>query len=151
MSSQFNHQALLFRAKSNATENGHSSSFYDKSNVMLVIRFNKIIINLTVYQSTIQIRRHFLRRVCHEKEWWYAKSNRVLKEFDLTQNETEWPNSEFKKGVKTGEAKQLYFKRMEMKLAAYLLNMIEKTYNIVCVYLAWHRRFLASSVKEIQR
>ena len=28
-SSQFNHQAILFRAKSNATEKGHSISFYD--------------------------------------------------------------------------------------------------------------------------
>ena len=35
MSSQFNHQAILFLAKSNATEKGHSISFYDKSNVML--------------------------------------------------------------------------------------------------------------------
>ena len=28
-SSQFNHQAILFRAKSNATEKGYSISFYD--------------------------------------------------------------------------------------------------------------------------
>ena len=26
-------------------------------------------------------------RVCHEKECWYAKLNRVVKEFGLTQNE----------------------------------------------------------------
>ena len=29
MSSQFNHQPVLFRVKSNATEKGHSISFYD--------------------------------------------------------------------------------------------------------------------------
>ena len=29
MSSQCNHQSILFRAKSNATEKGHSISFYD--------------------------------------------------------------------------------------------------------------------------
>ena len=29
MSSQFNHQAILFRVKSNATEKGHTISFYD--------------------------------------------------------------------------------------------------------------------------
>ena len=35
MSSQFNHQAILLRAKSNATPKGSSISFYDLSNVML--------------------------------------------------------------------------------------------------------------------
>ena len=35
MRSQFNHQPILFRMKSNATEKEHSISFYDKSNVML--------------------------------------------------------------------------------------------------------------------
>ena len=29
MSSQFNHQSILFRTKSNATEKRHSISFYD--------------------------------------------------------------------------------------------------------------------------
>ena len=35
MSSQFNHQAVLFLAKSNATEKGHSNSFYDQSNASI--------------------------------------------------------------------------------------------------------------------
>ena len=33
----------------------------------------------------------------------YAKLNRVLKEFNSTQNEIEWPDSKFENAVTTGE------------------------------------------------
>ena len=53
----------------------------------------------------------------------------MLKEFDSTLNEIEWPNSEFCNAVTTGEARQLLFERMKMTLTAYLPNLTEKTYN----------------------
>ena len=116
MSCQFNHQTILFRAN----RMQYSISFYDLNSPMqccVTFDLTKIII-IQSHQSSIQIRRRFLRRVCHEKGWRYAKLNRVLNEFDLTQNETEWPNSEFETAaVTTGEAKQL--RTHEVKLTAH--------------------------------